>query len=102
MGLRSPVSANPTTSEEAMVFDKVSVMPTDKSSKYKIRSTSWFIYLASLSDLLLPRKARWESIWETSSLGAGQALGARAWLQGNSSPAHRSRAASGLAPSLSR
>ena len=29
MGLRSPVSANPTTSEEAMVFDKVSVMPTD-------------------------------------------------------------------------
>src|SRR5262245_19114955 len=39
MGLRSPVScAKPMTSDEAMVFDKVSVMPTDKSSKYRMRS----------------------------------------------------------------
>jgi hypothetical protein len=34
IGLRSPViSAKPTTSEEAMVFDKVSDSPTSRSSK---------------------------------------------------------------------
>src|SRR5262249_19090392 len=72
MGLRSPVScAKPTTSDDAMVFDSVSVMPTDKSSKYRIRSTSWFIYLASLSELLLPRKTRWEAYGKQALLGAG-------------------------------
>ena len=34
IGLRSPViSANPTTSEEAIVFDRVSESPTSRSSK---------------------------------------------------------------------
>src|SRR5262245_13579205 len=41
IGLRSPVScAKPTTSEEAMVFDSVSVMPTERSSKNSVRSVS--------------------------------------------------------------
>src|SRR5215831_9494772 len=39
MGLRSPVScAKPTTSDDAMVFASVSVMPTERSSKYSVRS----------------------------------------------------------------
>src|SRR5262245_35833395 len=47
IGLRSPVScAKPTTSEDEIVFDSVSVMPTDKSSNQSRRSSNWLIALA--------------------------------------------------------
>jgi hypothetical protein len=39
IGFLSPVSwAKPTTSDDATVFSKVSVMPTDRSSKNSVRS----------------------------------------------------------------
>src|SRR6185312_6132702 len=41
IGLRSPVtSAKPTTSDAETVFDSRSVMPTERSSKNKVRNTS--------------------------------------------------------------
>src|SRR5262245_65804853 len=40
IGLRSPVtSAKPTTSDDEMVLDSRSVSPTERSSKYRVRSS---------------------------------------------------------------
>jgi hypothetical protein len=65
MGLRSPVScANPTTSDEAMVFDKVSVMPTERSSKYKMRKSNIINHLNGLNGRDASQMLELGNAWE--------------------------------------
>lgn len=66
MGLRSPVTcAKPTTSDDAMVFDSRSVIPSDRSSKWSVRSARIIgtdpiaeLPIATIEPLIKPKSGR--------------------------------------------